>query len=652
MITSLTIDNFRSLRGTRTHTLPAGVIALLGANERGKTSTCLAIAFALFGSKAMPRGISSTDLVNDHAKECSVTLSLTLDGDEYTVTRSQKRSGLGDASLLRNGSEIAKGRDPVTKHVTDLLGVDHEGFMVSVFARQDELDALAGKIGSERVVTVLRLMGVEQADKALRDIRKQANDARRELDLLRAGVPDMPALVASLDLSKAECSKQRQALSQAQAREQSAQVRVDALREQQAALGPAREAYSAWQAQCERARLQAGTREAALTDARARASQPVPEVVLPVLADVPVVDEAAIEEARLAVDTLRERYAVANSDMGRLQDDLAHMGDTECPTCHRPFDNADEIESIRQERTQQLADAIAEVASTKTVGTLAREVHDGLQSQKQAADATIRRNEEAQRAYEHELAQQAQAQFARHRAEGDALIIEAEVAEAQAALAALQENPPPDPSSTATKIESDLYEAQAALSQHASAVAGANASIAASEADIARIERELERAHEREQQASECEQRVVTLDTTATELGRMKERLIAGIVPALEQRASAIVSELTDGKHQELHLSSDYEMQYVSETGELRSFANLSGGAQRIYALALRLAIADQRAGRVPFLVLDEILESLDDERQGLAWEAIEHLAARYSQVLVVTHVAALRERAANVLAL
>jgi DNA repair exonuclease SbcCD ATPase subunit len=540
----------------------------------------------------------------------------------------------------------------VTKHITDLLGVDHEGFMVSVFARQDELDALAGKIGSERVVTVLRLMGVEQADKALRDIRKQANDARRELDVLRAGVPDVPALVASLDQSKAECTAQRKALTQAQARQQQAQVRVDALREQQAALGPAREAYSAWQARENEARMAVWLCDDSLGTAQARASTPVPEVAPPTLADVPVVDITAIEQARAEVDALRERYAVANSNMGRLQDDIAHLGDTECPTCHRAFDNAADIEKLREERTQQLAEAIAEVASTKAVGSIAREALDGLQRRLEEGRAIIAANAEAQRAYERALEQQAQAQATRDQAQADVQRIEQELAEAQAALASLQAEQPPDPSSTATKIESDLYEAQATLSQHASAVAGAYGGIAVTEADIARIERDIAAARAREAQANECEQRVVTLDTTATEMAKMKERLIAGIVPALEQRASAIVSELTDGKHQELHLSADYEMQYVSETGELRSFANLSGGAQRVFALALRLAIADVRAGRVPFLVLDEILESLDDERQGLAWEAIEHLAARYSQVLVVSHTTFIKDRAPNVLAL
>jgi DNA repair exonuclease SbcCD ATPase subunit len=45
-------------------------------------------------------------------------------------------------------------------------------------------------------------------------------------------------------------------------------------------------------------------------------------------------------------------------------------------------------------------------------------------------------------------------------------------------------------------------------------------------------------------------------------------------------------------------------------------------------------------------LFLDEILESLDEDRQDLAWKVLERLTKRYQQIFVVTHVERFKDRA------
>jgi DNA repair exonuclease SbcCD ATPase subunit len=65
-----------------------------------------------------------------------------------------------------------------------------------------------------------------------------------------------------------------------------------------------------------------------------------------------------------------------------------------------------------------------------------------------------------------------------------------------------------------------------------------------------------------------------------------------------------------------------------------------------VFALALRLAIADLKAGSIGVLVLDEVLDSLDAGRQEATWAALERLTNRYNQIFVITHVDSFKDRA------
>lgn len=623
MITRLTVTDFRAIRGTRNYELKPGVTALIGANERGKTSSVLALAYALYGAQAMPEGISTDDLINDHAKECSVTVAFTHNGDEYVLTRSQRRDGRGDATLTRNGQPLASGRAPVTQAVTDLFGVDHVGFLISVFARQDELDALAGKRGAERVSTVLRLLGVDQAEDAVKSIRKRANEERRALDLLRAGVADADDLNARLASDEKALAELREQHAVAFEEEGQAVWALDEQQDELDRLRPEREAFLAWQRQHDAAQVAASTARVRLEDAKRRivVVPPEPEKV-----------DGDLAEAQEAYEAQRAKWLSANDDLTRLRADLDSMVGV-CPECHRPFDNAEELEAHRQQMAERITILEQQCAEAEREGQGAlarRNAIAAYLTAKAAREDVIERNAAAQQ-------------------EVDALTLawqEARVAEETIG------EPPEDPSDAITRLETSIATAQQEATKAKMRLATVEAAIAGTESSIERVKADLARMQERTDAIKDKECTVLTLDVAAKEMAAMKERLIGKVIPTLEERGSAIVADLTDGKHTELRLTADYEIQYVTETGQLRSFANLSGGAQDVFALALRLAIAELRAGKVSFLVLDEVFESMDDERQGLAWEAIERLSKRYEQVLVITHVAALRERAASVITL
>lgn len=630
MIHSVTVQDFRTLSGNRTKELPPGITSIVGKNEAGKSTLVNAIAWALYGNLSLPKGVAATDVVNDHAQSCSVTLRFAFAGDEYELTRTQRRSGSGDATLLCNGSKLATGRDPVVKAVGDLFEVDHEGFMVSVFSRQDELDALADKAGSVRITTMLRLLGVEQADKAIGVVREQAREERRALDMLRAGAGDAVELDAELaSLSEAMLRLQAEA---AESEQEVTRASDEAarLRGVQEALRPKRELRSAWLKDRALAMLALQRAQDAYDDAAKRSKQEVdPELEPP-----EGWSDTLIAETQERIVALRTQYALSQAALADAQARMAST-DSICPTCRRPFENAEEIEQEKvraredAERAQEEKDRAAEEGRTA-----ARD----MASYVQYADRSERRQAQL-------------AAVALAEAEMQA-IKDGRLAAAKAALEKLDADEPEDPEAEGRDTEDALFAAQQAKGAAERSLATITAQEKAAVANLARVQVALEQAKGRIEKVTAAEKRLVIVETASAEMGKMKEQLIGSIIPTLEEKASAIVADLTDGKHTELHLTPDYEIQYRAGAGEWRSFHSLSGGAQRVFALALRLAIADVRAGKVPFLVLDEVFESLDEDRVDLAYEAIEHLSKRYEQVLVVTHVPALRDRSASVITL
>lgn len=651
MIHSLTVTDFRAIRGTREYELPLGVTALIGRNEVGKSSSFLALAFALYGGQAMPDGIDVGDLVNDHAKQCSVTVNFTHNGDRFVLNRTHRKDGRGDASLTRNGTDFASGRAPVTQAITQLFGVDHVGFMVSVFARQDELDALAGKKGAERITTMLRLLGVDQAESAIKDIRKQANEQRRQLELLRAGVPDVDVLRDQRGGFEADLSVLRDDLAEAEGEVRNRTQTIEALRIDLAALAPQRAAFDAWQQERAAASAALATAKARAEDAQRRITVVPPEPVAPTLSEVEDIDDATVQEAEEAYGQRRESWSVTDAALRAAQAERDNLTDT-CAACNRPFDNAEQVAEHRLALSRSIEELSAKLASERAYGEAAKERRDDLIARRGAAALARTDNERKQAAYDQAVAARQAAIERNEAAQAEYAALEAALVEADGNLADIDKKPAPDPTEQERTVREAVQSEQWAMHAAEAHRVGAAVSATNAQANLDRIETELNRAAQKADEIAATEHRVLTLDVAAKEMVAMKERLIGRIIPALEERASAIVADLTDGKHSELHLTPDYEIQYVTETGGLRSFANLSGGAKNVFALALRLAIAELRAGSVSFLVLDEIFASIDDERQGLAWEAIERLQKRYDQVLLITHVVALKERAANVIVL
>lgn len=159
--------------------------------------------------------------------------------------------------------------------------------------------------------------------------------------------------------------------------------------------------------------------------------------------------------------------------------------------------------------------------------------------------------------------------------------------------------------------------------------------------------------------AAALEARVLLLEQLAGEreqglLPEFKDHLIGRIRPLLSLHAGRLFRELTEGRYADLEVDDEYDL-VIHDEGEAFALERFSGGETDLANLCLRLAVSQvvaERAGTegFGFLALDEIFGSQDEVRKGNILRALKGLSGRFRQILLVTHIADVKDSAEHVL--
>lgn len=189
-------------------------------------------------------------------------------------------------------------------------------------------------------------------------------------------------------------------------------------------------------------------------------------------------------------------------------------------------------------------------------------------------------------------------------------------------------------------LEARLQAARTTREKASQAVARAEEKLEAARERVARAERKLEEYDERASDLRETEEAWQAEKETDERLTDFRTAMAASIRPELEDLTSGFLQILTDGRHEAVELTEDFEPMVQETGGEVEV---ISGGAQDITAIAMRLAISQliaERAGHpLSLLVLDEPFGSLDDVRRQNVLSLIRRLRSTFTQVVVITHV-------------
>lgn len=191
------LNNYRRFRSLELE-FPENLIGIVGKNGVGKSSLIEAVGWALYGTRIVrtDKQDMRTQSLADNSV-CSVELDFSYGGQDYRIVRKIKgRNAIVEASLIRAGAaepEAVQERG-VNEYVNNLLKLDYQSFLVSVFARQKELAALSSMQPEERRRSLVRLIGIDEIDAARERVRQDRKEQAKYLDGLRTGLEEVSVL--------------------------------------------------------------------------------------------------------------------------------------------------------------------------------------------------------------------------------------------------------------------------------------------------------------------------------------------------------------------------------------------------------------------------------------------------------------------------
>ncbi|WP_088362519.1 AAA family ATPase [Bacillus cereus] len=114
------------------------------------------------------------------------------------------------------------------------------------------------------------------------------------------------------------------------------------------------------------------------------------------------------------------------------------------------------------------------------------------------------------------------------------------------------------------------------------------------------------------------------------------------IAPSIARIMEDLISFMTNGKYDRVDLDDHYNI-FVYRNGIKQPFHLFSGGEQKMIALCMRLAVSrillsQGNHRRFDYLALDEVLGSMDENRQVSIVNALKKLLAVFKQIFMITH--------------
>lgn len=685
MIKELTLKNFRQHKDLTLH-FNAGVTVIRAANEAGKSTVFEAVAYALFGARAARNSDLATWGQPENSQE--VRLTFDIDGIEYRIKRNAR-----SAEINYDGGRVS-GQNDTARFCEQLLDLKPNTGARLMFVPQNEIRGTLAEGGAKTTTMIEQLAELGQVDELIERLQQRWNTGKtgfieqtlsatqQQLDDAQGEFAEMPNPDMVLSAKRQKAGDERQAaegkrkvavaaverlsseLSLAAAAEQelerlereAAQLayqiealdktlsqdavadpsdELSAARAELDALMVSRESYADYQtlAGWEPAYRRQGTRET-LTD----------------------------ELDRKTVECRSTRKAASDlqADIRSLSQQISH--DLACPTCKRSWDDAaarkqrnaelqQQIQTLEVEEvgTQKLLAAleadcsdlsltlavrIPELAANSRWYVVDEECYPPLfqwqgEVPQQVSEVDVRRQRDTvveleKQAARFALVREQKAGAARRKTEA-----ERQMADVQRRLREL-----PDGGRRSSDIRVELHDAQREQQEAERSLKELDAF------DWPAFEAELRRPFER------LRERIAQLQGQVAKQRRQLDetRKANALLKALRSLKPKVANQVWDTVCQTAShyfsvmrgMSSVIGRDGTDFTADGRDMSSLSGSAQDVLGLALRIALTKTFLPTCPFLLLDEPFAAADDERTQKALGFLT--SAGFAQTIIITH--------------
>lgn len=167
MLKKLKLENFMRHEDLEVELKP-GLQCIRGSNESGKSSVINAVAYALFGSRALRTNFDDAVTWGVDPKKLKVTLTIAFDNKDYVFSRS--KSG---AEVMVDGKVFVTGQTEVSNFAASMLGADINMAAKLMFANQNNVRAALDGGPRELSAIVENLAGMDIFDRILESAQEK-----------------------------------------------------------------------------------------------------------------------------------------------------------------------------------------------------------------------------------------------------------------------------------------------------------------------------------------------------------------------------------------------------------------------------------------------------------------------------------------------
>lgn len=229
VVRRIRVRNILSHEDTEIH-FPLGLVALVGPNGAGKSSIIDSIVYALFSNPQSAKSFRGgrRSMLRIGAADGLIEVELGVGGKLYTVQRILSTAKPEQAVLIEVEGDrrrmLASGVSRVLEFIEEILGAPSpDSVRHTIISRQNELTSFLDETASSRREVVLKLLGLDEIEKAKELLKEQMkkiesdvklfDEFKKQSDEVRRQILELNEMISERISRRDELNREIQALS-------------------------------------------------------------------------------------------------------------------------------------------------------------------------------------------------------------------------------------------------------------------------------------------------------------------------------------------------------------------------------------------------------------------------------------------------------